>query len=250
MKRFQKMIPTVLAVVVFLAAVFAAGRFGWRLLGFRGCQGAGITSVEVDTGVVEIRGFYPGSFPEGFCGYYAQERDGRLYVGFRFSALFGSFHTGDFAVTIPVSGEIHEVILKTRTDETGIWTQENDAAADVSDIPGNSAPVLTLPILDEIDESVSFGTADSSRQAVQAAVKLLDWGAGTGLDVDEIRDAATAWLGEKDGDEGIRFAQKLTLVDDAYQKLLDSAGSGETEKIWGNQPLAPIEAVMEAAGLR
>ena len=80
-----------------------------------------ITSVEVSETAVHITGFYPGSFPEGFCGYYAEERDGKLYVGFRFSAVFGFFETGDFDITIPVKGEIDEVILKTRMNEASLW---------------------------------------------------------------------------------------------------------------------------------
>ena len=71
-----------------------------------------------------MTGFYPGSFPEGFCGYYAQEQDGKLYVGFRFSAVFGSLVTGDFDVTIPVKGRINEVILKTGTNETSVWNAQ------------------------------------------------------------------------------------------------------------------------------
>ncbi|MDD6022964.1 MAG: hypothetical protein PUC06_01840, partial [Oscillospiraceae bacterium] len=71
-----------------------------------------------------ITGFYPGSFPEGFCGYYAQEKDGKLFVGFRFSAVFGSLETGDFDITIPTQGPIDQVILKTSMDETSIWNAE------------------------------------------------------------------------------------------------------------------------------
>lgn len=73
---------------------------------------------------VQITGFYPGSFPEGFCGYYAEEQDGKLYVGFRFSAVFGFSETGDFAVTIPVNGEIREVILKSGSGESTVWSRE------------------------------------------------------------------------------------------------------------------------------
>ena len=72
-----------------VAAVVLAGRYGWKLLGFRACQGVGIEAAEVSEGKVHISGFYPGPFPEGFCGYYSEERDGTLYVGFRFSAVFG-----------------------------------------------------------------------------------------------------------------------------------------------------------------
>ena len=121
MKSLKKVFIVLLTIVVVLTAIFLAGRYGWKLGGFRACQGAGITSVEVSETAVHITGFYPGSFPEGFCGYYAEERDGKLYVGFRFSAVFGFFETGDFDITIPVKGEINEVSLKTRMNETILW---------------------------------------------------------------------------------------------------------------------------------
>lgn len=80
--------------------------------------------MDVSENRVHIKGFYPGSFPEGFCGYYAKEEDGKLYVGFRFSAVFGFFESGDFDITIPVKGEIQEIILKTRMSETTVWDAE------------------------------------------------------------------------------------------------------------------------------
>ena len=124
MTALKKILIVCLTIIVILAAIFLAGRYGWKLCGFRACQGAGITSVEVDGKAVHITGFYPGSFPEGFCGYYAREQDRKLYVGFRFSAVFGLFETGDFDVTIPVRGEIDEVILKTRMNETSVWNAQ------------------------------------------------------------------------------------------------------------------------------
>lgn len=114
-----------LIAAILLAAVFLAGRYGWKVFGFRACQGTGIESVEVNDIAVRIKGFYPGSFPEGFCGCYYEEQNGKLFVGFRFSAVFGMFESGQFDVTIPVKSEISEVILKTETDETRIWEREN-----------------------------------------------------------------------------------------------------------------------------
>lgn len=119
-----KILATIVIAAVVLLAVFLMGRYGWKIGGFRACQGAGIESVEVTENAVTISGFYPGSFPEGFCGYYSQEKDGKLYVGFRFSAVFGSFETGDFDITIPIKGDIHEVIVKTKTSEYSIWTDQ------------------------------------------------------------------------------------------------------------------------------
>ena len=121
MKGIKRVIIGLLATAGLLSAIFLAGRYGWKLLGFRACSGAGIERIEVGEKEVRIKGFYPGSFPEGFCGYYAKERDGRLYVGFHFSAVFGFWETGDFAVTIPVNGPVDEVILKTQAGESRIW---------------------------------------------------------------------------------------------------------------------------------
>ena len=167
---FRKIVVGLLTAAILLMAVFLAGRYGWKTLGFRACQGAGIESVSVSDHMVEIKGFYPGSFPEGFCGYYAEEQNGTLYVGFRFSAVFGFFETGDFDVTIPVKSEIREVILKTKTMETSIWIRENEVPDTSTDTP----PALMLPILDEINERVTLGTSGSSLLATQAAVELLD----------------------------------------------------------------------------
>lgn len=128
MKTFKRILITLLVIAVILTAVFIAGRYGWKLGGFRACQGAGIDSVEVTENGIHMTGFYPGSFPEGFCGYYSEEHDGKLYVGFRFSVLFGSFETGDFDITIPTAGEINEVIIKTDMVETSIWKAQTAAA--------------------------------------------------------------------------------------------------------------------------
>ena len=124
MKALKKTLTVLSVIAVILTAIFLAGRYGWKLGGFRACQGAGITSLEVSDTAVHMTGFYPGSFPEGFCGYYAREQDGKLYVGFRFSAVFGFFETGDFDITIPVQGEINQVILKTSMVETSVWNAQ------------------------------------------------------------------------------------------------------------------------------
>ena len=131
------------------------------------------------------------------------------------------------------------------------------STSDATDAPADVPPVLTLPILDEIDADVTVGTAGSSLLAVQAAVKLLDWGVNTGLDTDEIGTAASVWLSAKNEDR-TECLQKLELVDDAYQKLLtdearellDDAGCAEVEITWGSEPVEPVEAIMRSAGLR
>ena len=137
--------------------------------------------------------------------------------------------------------------------EDGVTCSTSDAADAPADVP----PVLTLPILDEIDRNVAIGTAGSSLLAVQEAVKLLDWGVNTGLGADEISGAASTWLAAKNNDL-TDCLKKLELVDEAYRKLLtdearellDSAGCEDVEVTWGSDPVEPVEAIMQAAGLR
>ena len=131
------------------------------------------------------------------------------------------------------------------------------STSDAPDAPADVPPVLTLPILDEIDQTVTVGTSGSSLLALQAAARLLDWGMNTGLGTDEISDAASTWLAAKNN-ELTDCLQKLELVDDAYKKLLtgearellDSAGCADVEIVWGSAPAESVEAIMQAAGLR
>ena len=137
--------------------------------------------------------------------------------------------------------------------EDGVTCSTSEAADAPADVP----LVLTLPILDEIDRNVTIGTAGSSLLAVQEAVKLLDWGVNTGLGADEISDAASTWLAARNNDL-TDCLKKLELVDEAYRKLLtdearellDSAGCEDVEITWGSNPVEPVEAIMQAAGLR
>ena len=137
--------------------------------------------------------------------------------------------------------------------EDGVTCSTSDATG----APADVSPVLTLPILDEIDRNVTIGTSGSSLLAVQEAAKLLDWGENTGLGTDEISDAASTWLAAKNNDL-TDCLKKLELVDEAYRKLLtgearellDSAGCEDVEITWGGDPVEPVEAIMQAAGLR
>lgn len=122
-----KIITALAIIAAILLTIFLIGRYGWKLGGFRACQSAAIENVEVTDRQVTITGYYPGFFSEGFLGYHAEETDGKLYVGFKFSAVFGIFETGDFDVTIPVKGEINEVIVKTHMSEYPIWNAEDGA---------------------------------------------------------------------------------------------------------------------------
>ena len=124
----KKITTGILCIILILALVWVTGRYGWKVMGFSGCESAGIENVIVADDHVRIRGFYPGSFPRGFLGYHAEQENTTLYVGFRFSGVFGYFETGDFDITIPTEEPITRICIKTDDSEFLIWStaQKND----------------------------------------------------------------------------------------------------------------------------
>lgn len=144
--------------------------------------------------------------------------------------------------------------LESEPEETQVALEPEEAGNDSEALEEDSG----FPILDEIAKNVQVGTAGSFMTAVQAAVKLLDWGTTTGLDTEEIKGATVAWMMDKGNDEQVAFAEKMALVDEAYQKLLGedaeelltSAGCEDAAYPWSDSPVESIEAVMEAIGLR
>ena len=126
MKLLKKILIILLCIAALLITVFLTGRYGWKLGGFNACETAGIEQINVEEDRVRIRGFYPGSFPTGFLGYHAEQVDHTLYVGFKFSALFGIVETGDFDITIPTKGTVTQVVVKSGEHEYTVWPQEDE----------------------------------------------------------------------------------------------------------------------------
>ena len=115
--KVRKYCVVIGVTILLLVGFFCMGRYGWKLFRFALCEGAGIELVEVQDNKVHIKGVYPGSFPSGFCGYYAEEKNEVLYVGFRFSPVFGFFENGQIDVTIPTKDKVKKVVLKTGDNE-------------------------------------------------------------------------------------------------------------------------------------
>ena len=119
-------------------------------------------------------------------------------------------------------------------------------------------PALELPILDEINEITRVGTAGAFMTAVQAAAKLLDWASSTGLDPEEVREATVLWLSNQGNDARVAFREKMEKVDEAVRMLMEggaedllaSAGCENTGYPWSEYPMAMIQAIMEAVGVR
>lgn len=124
MKILKNATIVILCVALLLAGIFLSGRYGWKLFGFSACEAAGIEQVSVEENQVRLRGYDPGLAPEGFLGYHARQEGDTLYIGFRFSGLFGFFETGDFDITVPTEGTVTKIILKTADHEFPLWPEE------------------------------------------------------------------------------------------------------------------------------
>ena len=133
-----KTIFTILLVLILLlSTIFLVGRYGWKLFGFSVCESAGIEQINVEEDHVRIRGFYPGSFPQGFLGYHAEQDGGTLYVGFKFSGLFGIFETGDFDITIPTKGTVTQIVVKSGEHENTVWPRDEETLPDEAEATEN-----------------------------------------------------------------------------------------------------------------
>lgn len=185
MKLLKRLLTILLFTVILLFAVFLIGRYCWKLGGFCACESAGIEQVNVEENQVQIRGFFPGSFPEGFLGYHSKQIDSTLYVGFKFSGLFGIFETGDFDITIPTNGKVTQVVIKTKNNEYPIWLEESSLSEE-GDIA--AVPTLYERILDKYciafkenwdgqrltDEGINLMIRDIAQETLGYAVKDLD----------------------------------------------------------------------------
>ena len=129
-------------------------------------------------------------------------------------------------------------------------------------------PVLTAaPTANPFDEGfekmlsgfmeIRTGSSGSSLRSVQQAVKLLDWGTATDMNIDEIASRTSAFIQTMDGAVTESYIEQLTMLYETYrllltdgqEALLESAGCADTAYPWGGAPIAGIEAIFETAGV-
>lgn len=182
--------PIFIAVILVLSAIFLIGRYGWKLGGFRSCESAGVAQIQVEEDHIRILGFYPGSFPQGFLGYYAEQEGSTLYVGFKFSSLFGLFETGDFDITIPTKGTVTHIVVKSGQQEITVWPKE-ETLTDEAEVTENGLSAYEPIILQYrtaleeswsgqqlVDADMNFMVQNVPPETVGYAVEDLD-GNGT-----------------------------------------------------------------------
>ena len=174
MKLLKSIGTILLCAAVLLLAVFLIGRYGWKLGGFRACESAGIEQVYVEENQVRICGFYPGSFLQGFLGYHAEQVHSTLYVGFKFSGLFGFFETGDFDITIPTEGTVSQAVVKSGEQDHPIWPEEEDSLSKEAEATENGIYVrLERDVVYSVGwyfENQSGGMANADGTALESGV--------------------------------------------------------------------------------
>ena len=125
--------------------------------------------------------------------------------------------------------------------------------------PGPTASPLDADFEEMLDgfNEIRAGSSGCSLRAVQQAVKLLDWGVATGMNIDEIAARTSAFIQTMDGAVTESYIEQLTILYETYRQLLtegqesllESAGCADTAYPWGGTPIAGIEAIFETAGV-
>lgn len=140
------------------------------------------------------------------------------------------------------------------TSDSTKQTEENKQTEETAQVQEKKPSYLELDhMLDEINSDIYPGTAGSSLVSVNAAAHLLNWGVGTSMTTDEIRQEAADWLSGMGASEQSDFKEKFDSVYDAYQKLLgpdaeellEDAGCEDAAYPWSNAPVETIEAIYE-----
>lgn len=183
---FKTLCSILFAIFLILSAIFLIGRYGWMLGGFRSCESAGIAQINVEEDHVRILGFDPGSFPRGFLGYHAEQEGSTLYVGFKFSSLFGIFETGDFDIMIPTKGKVTQIVVKCGELENTVWPKE-ETGPDEAEATENGINVYEPIVLQYrtalaeswngqqlVDAGMNFMVQNISPETVGYAVEDLD----------------------------------------------------------------------------
>ena len=117
----KKIIKIILVIAIVISTVFIIGRYGWKLTGFKLCQNSMIYEVEVNENRVTIKGRDANFIPRGFVGYYYEIEDNCLYIGFRFSNIFGFFEKSEYQIEINSDEKINKIIMKSAESETVIY---------------------------------------------------------------------------------------------------------------------------------
>lgn len=113
-------------------------------------------------------------------------------------------------------------------------------------------------ILDSITTDVQPGTAGSSLKAAGCAAKLLDWGAATSLNDDEIYSAVGCWLDEQSDERLLMFFESFYSVytasydlrSDNGESLMRDAGISSAAYPWDDAAAHAVEMVYYGCGLR
>lgn len=122
--------------------------------------------------------------------------------------------------------------------------------------PADDEPALA-PILAEIRERMHPATAGSSLTAAQLAVLLLDWSVQTTADEAQIRAAAADFLAALSESERSEFAEQMSAVQGAAERLRGEEGAALMEDIggtegtlwpWADAPHEKLDALFSAAG--
>lgn len=159
--------------------------------------------------------------------------------------------------TMTNTGNSTEQVIASE-DNSELTTAEDDNTEQTETKEQEQVQTIELTdVLDEINTDIYPGTTGNGLISVKVAAHLLDWGVGTSMTTDEIKEETVAWLSNKGNSEQVEFSNKLASVYDAYRKLLgpdakdllEQAGCDDVAYPWSDAPVETIEAIVGAVQL-
>lgn len=125
LKKFIKVSAIIFLIIV---VTFIGSRYGWRLFGFYSCDDPNslyINSIEVEENLITLSGDTSSS-ADAFVGYIHEISDGNLYVGLKYTLLFGFFERqGRFDIQIMCdTKQIQKIYLKNGSVEELVWEKD------------------------------------------------------------------------------------------------------------------------------
>lgn len=112
------------------------------------------------------------------------------------------------------------------TEENSLKQDTEKTTSEISESQQTQTKKLSYleldKVLNEINTEIKQGTAGSGSTSIKVAAHLLNWGVGTSMTTDEIKEETVNWLSDKGNSEQVEFSNKLASVYEAYNRLLGS----------------------------
>ena len=119
----------------------------------------------------------------------------------------GTEATGSMSIT--ETGEQQTVKQNTGTEQADTEKTTSEISESQQTQTKKSSYLELDKVLDEINTEIKQGTAGSGSTSIKVAAHLLNWGVGTSMTTDGIKEETVNWLSDKGNSEQVEFSNNL-----------------------------------------